>query len=307
MENQISQISQNVSNTLTSIKDSLNNTFNQYSSQNNSGTQNASLFNYSNTIIAKFSFLIVVIIVFMFLVNLGIMLISYFSGPSNNPYLIQGMIDGTYGVIIPQDPMNNNSVTLLRSNNQSKGAEFTWCVWLYINDLNDNKKFQHIFNKGDNNYDRNTNKATTNNAPGLYLGPSNNKLTVVMDTVVSNDTNNVIEIDNIPIRKWVNVCIRLENKILDVYVNGTMTRRLVLQNVPKQNYNNVYVCQNGGFAGKLSDLRYFNYALNVFEINRILYAGPNTNTNKLTLDQKAVKQGGFSYLSNLWYYNTNLF
>lgn len=307
MENQTSQITQNVSNTISSIKDSLKNTFNQFTTQNNAGTQNASMFNYSNTIIAKFAFLIVVIIIFMFLINLGIMLISYFSGSSSNPYLIKGMIDGTYSVIIPQDPMNSNSITILRSNNQSKGIEFTWCVWLYINDLNNDNKYQHIFNKGDNNYDKNTNKASINNAPGLYLGPSNNKLTVVMDTVVGNDKNTTIEIDNVPIRKWVNVCIRLENKILDVYVNGTMTRRLVLTNVPKQNYNNVYVCQNGGFAGKLSDLRYFSYALNVFEINRIVYAGPNTSTNKLTADQQAVKTGGFNYLSNLWYYNTNLF
>ena len=81
------------------------------------------------------------------------MLVTYFTGPSANPYVIKGMIDGTYSAVIPQDPKNKNSVTLARSNNENSGAEFTWSVWLYLNDLNvSNIKFQHIFNKGDNKF-----------------------------------------------------------------------------------------------------------------------------------------------------------
>ena len=287
---------QQVNNTIASIKGTLTDTFNKFSA----APQGDAQYSFSNTIVAKFAFLIFAIIVFMFLMNLGIKLIAYFTEPQSSPFIIKGMIDGTYGVVVPQDPKSNNSVYVLRSNNQQTGAEFSWSVWLYLNDLNtDNTKYQHIFNKGDNAYnDRGL--ANINNAPGLYLGPANNTLHVIMNTVDGTDTKDIIDISNIPIRKWFNVVIRLENTMLDIYVNGTISRRLILENVPKQNYNDIYVCQNGGFSGKLADLRYFNAALNVFDINRIVSAGPNTNTNNLTSDQQSLASG-YSYLSTKWF------
>jgi hypothetical protein len=291
--------SQTVDNTISDVKNTLTNTFNEFSKQ---ATDSNSQFNFSNTIIAKFAFLILVIIVFMFLINLGIFLIAYFTAPNNNPYVIKGMIDGTYGIIVPQNPKDNDSVTILRSNNESKGMEFTWSVWLYINDIGlESNKHQHIFNKGTGTYNQNTGLSTVNNAPGLYLGPGSNTLKIIMNSVSDpNDSTGILSIDNIPIRKWVNVVIRLENVMLDIYVNGTISSRSILENVPKQNYDDIYVCQNGGFSGKLSDLRYYNYALNVFEINRIVNAGPNTSTNKRSQDQIALS-GGYSYLSTRWF------
>jgi hypothetical protein len=288
--------SEQINNTISDIKNTLTKTFNEFSKQPEASSE----YSFSNTIVAKFAFLILVIIVFMFLINLGIMLITYFTAPANNPYVIKGMIDGTYGVVVPQDPKNNNSVTILRSNNQTTGIEFTWSVWLYINDLNtDHKKYQHIFNKGDTTYN-DIGIANINNAPGLYLGPANNVLHIIMNTVDGKDIHDIIDIKNVPIRKWVNVVIRLENTMLDVYINGTISSRLILKNVPKQNYNDINVCQNGGFSGKLADLRYYNSALNVFEINRLVNAGPNTSTNSLTSDQLSLSSG-FSYLSTRWF------
>jgi hypothetical protein len=285
-------ITDGISNVKTSVSESVN----QFSNEPGASTS----FSFSNTIIAKFAFVILVLIVFMFLFNLGIILIAYFTGPKTNPYVVKGMMDGTYSVVVPQDPSDKSSVTILRSNNKNTGIEFTWSVWLYISDLNTSTtKYQHIFNKGDNKYDSETNVAKVNNAPGLYLNPGDNSLHVVMNTVNAYDTNNMVDVSNIPIRKWFNVVIRLQNNLLDIYVNGTISARKVLENVPKQNYNNVYICQNGGFAGKLSDLRYFSSALNVFEINQIVASGPSTSTSKLTQDQKA--KGNYTYLSNNWY------
>ena len=84
---------------------------------------------------------------------------------------------------------------------------------------------------------------------------------------------------------------------MDVYINGTMTQRHIFTNVPIQNYDDVYICANGGFSGTLSDLRYFNRALNVFEINNIVSSGPNLTYSNGTKDSP-------SQLSYLWY-NTN--
>ena len=50
-------------------------------------------------------------------------------------------------------------------------------------------------------------------------------------------------------------------------------QKMTFQDVPKQNYGDVFVCNNGGFTGELSDLRYFDYGLGVFEIMNIVNRG----------------------------------
>ena len=45
------------------------------------------------------------------------------------------MINGNENITISQDPQKSNSVTILRSNNEDSGMEFTWSVWLYIINL----------------------------------------------------------------------------------------------------------------------------------------------------------------------------
>ena len=231
------------------------------------------------------------------------------------------MLDGNAGVIIPQDPNKKDSVYILRSNNKQTGAEFTWSIWLYLTDVPTDTNYHHIFNKGDTKFDKYN--IAINNSPGLYYGgnyngvqdelydntksssvisnpkENNNIITVFMDTIDSTQSV-VIPINNIPLQKWVNVIIRMENTILDVYVNGTITARHVLQSVPRQNYYDINVGQSQGFPGKLSDLRYFSYALNVFEIQTLLNRGPSSKASKFNVDAIA-NNGFFGYLSTGWY------
>ena len=307
--NPLSTINQSVQSGIQAVGDSyeqakgnLTNKFDEFSTEAAVGVGATTGFLYSNTIIAKFAFIILVLIVFLFLMNLGISLIHYFTKPSGSPYLIDGMIDGTNSTIIPQDPKNTDSKPIYRSNNESEGLEFTWSSWIYINDLNkSNDKYQHIFSKGDGQFDSVTNIASVNNAPGMYVSPMTNKLHIIMDAVKAHDmassaNPNIIDIDNIPLKKWVHVAIRAMNTKVDVYVNGIIASRLEMLDTPKQNYGDVFVCQNGGFIGKLSALRYYNRALNIFEINKIVSSGPN-----LTVANGMGAQGGFKYLSNYWY------
>jgi hypothetical protein len=290
-------IAERIGSTLDTASSALSNTFSEFSNKASTGVGATSDFLTANTIIAKFAFIILLLVVFLILFNLGITLIGYFTEPSNDPYLVNGMIDGNFSKVIPQDPKQSDAIPIYRSNDQSKGMEFTWSTWLYLSDLGkEPNKYQHVFSKGDGNIDLNTNLSKVNNGPGLYIGPMNNSLHVVMNTVSPNDDNTTIDIDNIPINKWVHVALRLQNTILDVYVNGIVVNRLLLNNTPKQNYGNVYICQNGGFRGKLSNLRYYSRALNVFEINNIVSSGPS-----LKVAEEAKPTGGYNYLSTQWY------
>jgi len=258
----------------------------------------------SNTLIAKFAFLVLVLIAFLFLVDLGVKAIGYFTQPKTNPYLFHGSIDATTGMVISQDPKNSTNVPILRSNNQSGGIEFTWSVWVYINSIptsGSGPQYLNIFNKGNGTYDA-SGIATVLNGPGAYIDVVNNQLTIVMNTVASTSPQVFMSIDNLPLRKWFHFTIRMQNTVLDVYINGVIAGRVTMVDVPAQNYENVFICQNGGFNGNLADMRYFNRALSVFEINNIVMWGPNTKASTGTTSSNAI---GFPYyLSNLWY-NTN--
>jgi len=255
----------------------------------------------SNTIVAKFAFIIMVLIAFLFLLNLGVLLIGYFTQPKKNPYLISGTMNAANEVIVYQDPNNTNAIPVLRSNNQNKGIEFTWSVWIFINDINPSSaQFSNIFNKGNGVYGPNG-LATVNNGPGLYLDNSGHQLLIAMNTVSSTNPTEYMYIKDMPLRKWFHCTIRLENTLLDVYINGTIVGRLIMQDVPKQNYENINVCKNGGFNGNIADLRYFDHALSVFEINNIVVWGRNTKASSASGTSDAT---GFPYyLSNLWYSN----
>jgi len=299
----VTQATENLGTGITSLKSSVNNNFSQFSNQADAGVGASVQYLQSNTIVAKFVFLIVVIVAFLFLLNLGISLIQYFLTPASNIYIISGLVSGQMAKTFPQDPKVGSLSTLItRSNNQPRGIEFTWSVWLFINDIGTDKlKYQFIFNKGDTTLGAN-NISMVNNGPGLYLGPNiDNKATlrVIMNTSEAKDDNNFVDIENVPIRKWIHVAIRVENSVMDIYVNGVISGRISLPLVPKQNYNDVNICQGGGFNGNLSDLRYFSKALNVIEINNIYYFGPTLRPADDTLNAAFAANG--NYISGQWY------
>ena len=86
--------------------------------------------------------------------------------------------------------------------------------------------------------------------------------------------------------------------MLDCYINGTLTKRHILTGVPVQNYDNVYVCNNGGFDGYVSNLWYYNYALGTKAINDIAVRGPNMKMKDDGMSGSVPK-----YFSMRWYFN----
>ena len=167
-----SSVSENVNSASNYVKDSIS----SFGDSDLVGSSTSFL--QSNTLIAKFAFLILVLIGFMILLNLGVKIIAYFTKPSGDPKLVNGTMNAANEVVITQDPKNSQSIPILRSNNQNKGLEFSWSLWMYINDTSKTPKFSHVFNKGNATFD-NDGIATVNNGPGLYIENENNNLIVV--------------------------------------------------------------------------------------------------------------------------------
>jgi hypothetical protein len=271
-----------------------NGVFNTFST--NRGTFGTREFVESNSLVAKFAFLLLVLFAFIVLLRFGISILSYFLKPDSSPRLIDGMVDATQMIVFPQDPSNNGAVTIYRSVNATDGLEFTWSSWIFINNLQTNSGiYKHVFSKGNSNLAQNG-MIQPNNAPGVYIAPNTNNLVIVMNTY--NVINEEIIIPDIPINKWVNIIIRCENITLDVYINGTIARSINLHGVPKQNYGDVYVAMNGGFDGYISNLWYYNYALGTSAIQNIVNKGPNTKM----IGGNGLADTMYNYLSLRWFF-----
>ena len=276
----------------------------------------------SNTLIAKTAFLLFVLLIFCLLFYVFSRALIYFMTPSESPYVIKGMKDATQPLTIAQTPGDKSSVPIFRSRNEVEGIEFTYSVWLYVNDMQfeEDFGFKHVFHKGNTQASDTPGIYGPNNCPGVYLYKGKKNIAdnlldkfpllgVLIRLNVFNDNDNTasspykyyddVYVDGLPIKKWVNLIVRVTNQnMVDVYVNGTLTKSHKLSNIIKQNYDNLYVSMNGGFPGSLSNLKYYNYAIGTFEINRIKNAGPDlTIAGSSSLQDKKA-----DYLSQDWYF-----
>jgi hypothetical protein len=257
----------------------------------------------SNSLIAQVAFLLLVLFVFIVLLRLGISILGYYLSPSVTPKLINGMVDAKQLIVIPQDPSMEGAIPISRSVNASEGIEFTWSTWIYIDDLTYNSgKYRCVFYKG-NDFASNPNTEDQpkglnfpNNAPGLYIAPNTNDLVIFMNTF--NVINEKITVNDIPLNKWVNIIIRCQDNTIDIYINGTIIKSHNLHGVPKQNYGDVYIAPNGGFAGYISNLWYYDYALGTAAISELVRKGPNTKMK----GSNGINIKNNNYLSLRWYF-----
>jgi len=278
----------------------------------------------SNSMVAKFAFLLLVVIGFLLLFYFGLQLISFFTRLAKMKIaIIPGQLNGNAGLVIPQNPALTGGIQLYRSNNQLQGAVFTYSLWLNVAPTEKQptqSSYLHAFNVG-NQPKQNVNQgvAQINNAPGVYLTiNSQNQLVlhVVMDTdspdVSSSSLKQTMDVPNIPIGTWVHVAVRLENNVVDTYVNGNLAKRMTLSYAPRLNYNDIWIGQNTGFPGMLGDLYYYARALSVVDIQGIVRYGPPTSVY-VPVNVKTETNSIFSflsfdsnqYLSNSWYAEIN--
>ena len=254
----------------------------------------------TNSLVAKFGFIIIVVIAFVLLLRLGTYFLSWIFSYSTDPVLIKTKIEGDDYTIIQQDPNSSDAIPILRSKDKEDGIEFTWSIWVWIKNppLMNNpaampNQYKHIFNKGNDTVDKDG-LVHPNNAPGLYIGKKFKQLVVLMNTF--DDIREEITIDNIPIEKWINVIIRCTQQQLDVYINGTLTKSHTLHSVPKQNYDNVHVALNGGFPGYISTFQYFARSIGTSKIQSIVSCGPDTTSIKKS-------EAKPRYLSLRWFFS----
>jgi hypothetical protein len=283
----------------------------------------------SNSLVAKFAFILMVFIVFSAAVKLAIIGLSYLMLPTMSPYVLDGTANTEdMAMNVSQDPAQKDSVFIARSMNEDGGLEYTWSAWFFVNQVPLEKgKWSRIFSKGGEGT-----KSTTdgiyypNNAPGMYIRFSNDinatnpdrtdagtnvSLMAVVDVTGKNDsttkTKNLHEqliTTDIPMKNWVNAVVRVTNNVIDLYINGRLAQRRKTPGIPLQNYGKVNIGEDKAkdrFSGYISTIQYFNYSIGANKIKSIVDEGPNMKMiTSAGGDTSATKNVG-SYLSNHWY------
>lgn len=279
----------------------------------------------SQSIIAKLAFLALTLIIFIILLKVITKLMIKVLSPSKSPYLLKDLKPANVPTTISQNPNVANSIPIIRSTNQKEGIEFTYSVWIYVHGIPEitEKQYHQVFFKGNTNTPisrdnlpdysvlprkvfRTLGKDLSginypDNGPGLYITQIKSKgqhadtlgLALIMNTY-----HNILEaivVPDISLKKWMSVTIRVMGRNIDIYINGVIVKRHILDDVPKQNYGDVYISGNKGFSGSISKMQYFNRALDAKEIYSIVQSGPN-----MTVDDSLLVTP--PYYSSDWYF-----
>jgi hypothetical protein len=258
------------SNKVNNLNSNKGNNLNLNSNSNKVNNSNSNKVNNSNskTLIRDIIITVVVLIVVGVLFYFGTKYLKkYLLGKSDEPWILQDSKNAKKSTIITQDPNEENSITLYRSDDATTGAEFTYSLWFAIDNMEYKYgELKHMFHKGNK-------TGVPNRAPGVYIHPTKNTLMIYMNTV--NNMMEHVEIDNIPISRWVHLAVVLKGQYFDIYINGYLRKRHELSSVPKQNFGDLWLNLNGGFDGYMCKMRYYRRAIEYNEVENIVRGGPS--------------------------------
>lgn len=243
-----------------------------------------------DTILAKILKVAIISCIVIMIIKVLIKLYNkYDKYNKSSPWIFKGTKLARRRLVILQDPKKEGAVTIQRSTNEKGGLEFSYSMWIFIDDWKYKYgEWKHIMHKG-------TDSSTPLRAPGIWLHEKKNAMRVYMNTY--NNINEFADVDNIPLNKWFHVVVSVQQRNLDIIINGNLAKRHVLSSLPKQNDGDIFLNSFSGFSGFMSNVRYHDYCLSFREIDSILKIGPSSQIAENDLKQEP------PYFSYNWWIN----
>lgn len=171
--------------------------------------------------------------------------------------------DATVETIIPTSKMSNPT-----------SANYSFSIWVYISD------WSGSYGKPKVVFSRDVAR------PLVTLGALENTLTTTVKLQTGATAQCVIQ--NIPIQKWTNIIVTVNDRALDTYMNGKLVKTCVLPSLPvppSADKAMVYLTPKGGFTGYTARFKYWPDPINPQEAWNVYRNGPGGNllTNFLGL------------------------
>lgn len=213
-------------------------------------------------------------------------------------------------ITVSQNPNVSGSKPTALSENERTGVEFSYSFYVNVHPSTFRQEFGllHLFHKG-------YAQPFPLMGPGVFMRSDTNTLRVYMNTFKG--WNQYVEVQNIPVGKWVHITLVCQNHALEIYVNGNLSRKMSFDGfAPYQNYQDI-VCFSqrvlklqkstipsvddagmdvfGAMKGMMSRLTYFNYALRYGEIQELMNEGPSTRIDGSALSEVP------PYMADTWW------
>ena len=160
------------------------------------------------------------------------------------------------------------------------GMTQTFSTWIYVKDWNYKfGQYKNILWKGNPSSTSTATSSGNIHCPSIWLSPLTNSLKVVTSTSASSGVESC-DIQNIPLMTWVNIVYVLNNRTVDIYINGQLERSCALQGIPNITSDPVYITSGApaGYYGKIGKTQYFTTALLPNEVANIYQHGPLGST-----------------------------
>ena len=208
------------------------------------------------------------------------------SNPTNNT-----AGTGISGTFIPHTQMPTNS----------QSSNFMFSIWFFIDNYTTNlgnyKKIASIIG---------TNDATISSSTGyavsldITLDEYKNNLLIGINNTVSNSSNafNAYEIQNIPLQKWNCLIISVNNRTMDVYLEGKLINSYILEGYYKPFPNSTIWLGNNSlnyYDGYLTRVRYQASSISPEEAYAIYKEGINSSLMGNFLNKYRLKVGFYEY------------
>ena len=145
----------------------------------------------------------------------------------------------------------------------NKGISWTYNFWLYLDDWK--------YNFGKKKFILSSSNVT------IWLDPKTPNLHIQLN-VFNKDDKHIIYKD-VPLQKWLNIVIILDNRNIDVFINKYLYKSLFLDTIPEQHPVNEIILfgsdshKKSGFSGYISQLKYFSYNIDRPRVDLEYYFG----------------------------------
>lgn len=162
---------------------------------------------------------------------------------------------------------------------------YSYSVWIYVSSW-DTGIVKNIFRR---------NVGTASDpvySPNVYLDSQDNKLKVDIQYKMAGNSQakNTTSVMNIPIQTWTNIVVSLNSKVLDVYVNGKLTKTSVIPGDPVfLKEGAVDLTPSKSFTGYTSRFIYYSTPMGPEDAWNVYKSGPGGNVLTSFLNQYKIK------------------
>lgn len=241
------------------------------SSTGQSGNITKKISNYSrqglnsyrnSSTMGKVIFIVVLILILSLLVYIIYYAVQASNDASaNSPVIVNDVIDA----FVARPSVSLPQVT--------QGMNQSFSTWIYVKDWNYKfGQYKNILWKGT----PTSTSGTTTHCPSLWLYPLTNSLKVVTSTSAPEGVESC-DIQNIPLMTWVHIVYVLNNRTVDIYINGNLERSCALSGIPIITNDPVYITTGSpqpGFWGKIGKTVYYTYPLLPNQVADLYQQGP---------------------------------